>query len=153
MTTKEQALRRKHAQHNESACRYLFKCEAYPDWVVTTAFYSSLHFVKYKAFPLKEGGKLFEDFESYYKVKKSLNAREKRSKHDVIIDVANNHLRKIGASYQELHDLCSSARYFDYRVKDADVALAMELFEEIKAYCDTDKSDGEPKRIRLLPIK
>ena len=64
-----------HAIHNELACIYLDKCTDFPDWVITTSFYSSLHFLQHKLFPIKVGlGKIrgktqsvvFDDFESYH---------------------------------------------------------------------------------------
>ncbi len=41
-----------YAQHNEKACKYLDKKPEFTDWVITTAFYSALHFVRYKIFPI-----------------------------------------------------------------------------------------------------
>ena len=41
-----------HAIHNKEACEYLSKEPKFSDWVITTAFYSALHFIDYKIFPL-----------------------------------------------------------------------------------------------------
>jgi hypothetical protein len=40
-----------HGEHNEKACDLLALNQGFPDWVITTAFYASLHFVTSKIFP------------------------------------------------------------------------------------------------------
>lgn len=62
-----------HAIHNELACKYLNKKPEFADWVITTAFYSALHYLTGKMFPMNilENGKKVKvsDFESYCKAK------------------------------------------------------------------------------------
>ncbi len=59
-----------HANHNKEVCDYLSKNPNYSDWIITTAFYSALHFVDYKIFPLKftfNGSEYnFLKFDDYY---------------------------------------------------------------------------------------
>jgi len=45
-------MRKEHAEHNESLCELLLNNGNYNDWVITTAFYSAIHFVRHKIFPL-----------------------------------------------------------------------------------------------------
>ncbi|HCA42575.1 MAG TPA: hypothetical protein DEP28_04900, partial [Bacteroidetes bacterium] len=56
-----------HAEHNEKACQLLFKTNEFNDWVVTTAFYSSLHSVSFKLFPLTNDENKYESLSTYYK--------------------------------------------------------------------------------------
>ncbi len=39
------------ANHNLETCRYLLKGNSFHDWVLTTAFYSSIHFLDDILFP------------------------------------------------------------------------------------------------------
>lgn len=130
--------------HNEQVCLYLQSSGLYSDWVITTAFYSALHFVKYKAFPLNEDGDHFDDFDTYFKTKEFAYGR-KRSKHQVVIDVCQKHVKKIAPAYRELFDLCNTARYFDYQVSEDDVNLAISNLGEIKKYCNTEKPTVKAK--------
>jgi len=61
----------KHAEHNEKAYRYLCKEPEFCDWIITTAFYSAIHFIRHRMLPydvqLKNGNThKFENFESLF---------------------------------------------------------------------------------------
>ena len=61
----------KHAEHNEKTCKYLSKKPDFADWVITTAFYSALHYTQYSIFPFSmeiRGNTInYQDFEAYYR--------------------------------------------------------------------------------------
>lgn len=139
-------LRRKHALHNEDACYYLYEAGKFPDWVITTAFYSALQFVKYKAFPLKGEFDTYPTFEDYFALQKNRDDFA-GSRHDVIKKLVQHHLRPI-AAYQELFDACHNARYSDYQLRNQDVELALDNLSEIKKFCNTEKPKKK-KRPRL----
>lgn len=42
-----------HAKHNYEVCFFLYEKTKYNDWIITTAYYSAIHFVYYKLFPNK----------------------------------------------------------------------------------------------------
>ena len=121
------------ARHNKELCEYLLKDGNFNDWVITTAFYSSLHFVLYKAFECEEGlKKKYKDFEDYYMKN---NFKEYRlSKHAAIKNIAFECLGiEISAEYQNLMDKCHTARYRNKKThkNEADHAYAtLKMIEE-----------------------
>lgn len=46
-----------HGIHNKDACDSLISGNKYHDWIVTTAFYSSIHLIDTKLFPLIHKGR------------------------------------------------------------------------------------------------
>ncbi len=56
-----------HAIHNKEVCVHLSKESRYSDWVITTAFYSAVHFVEHKIFPIKgfKSKRIEYDFTSF----------------------------------------------------------------------------------------
>lgn len=102
-------MRKQHAEHNEKACDYLLNSPDYYDWVVTTAFYSALHFVQHEIFPLSEGGKNYNNIDEY----KTLT-RSKDSKHNLTIKLVRRHISGAYPLYKWLHDSCMTARYKRY---------------------------------------
>ena len=54
-----------HAEHNEKAYRYLCQEPEFSDWIITTAFYSAIHYIRHRMFPfedqLKNGKKIHFD--------------------------------------------------------------------------------------------
>lgn len=52
-------MRKQHAIHNEEACDFLLSSNKFNDWVITTAFYSALHFVQHEIFPLTHDDKKY----------------------------------------------------------------------------------------------
>ena len=127
-----------HALHNEEACNHLQKVKGFEDWILTTAFYSSLHFVNHKLFPMKVGGVNYTTFNTYYAnvVRKSSKAV---SKHTAIIYLLNSSEKEINKEYKWLFDACHTARYSDYKVSPAIAKTATDYLQKIKLHC-TKKS-------------
>jgi len=128
-----------HADHNDKACEFL-AMSPYSDWVVTTAFYSSLHYVLYKMFPLKAsiGGKTdeFQTFEDYYiEYSASINLGRPVGKHSSITDLVETNIPKIAADYNKLKDISWTARYNDYKVDKLFSREALRLMKKIKGEC------------------
>ncbi len=123
-----------HANHNEEVCEYLNKRTAYSDWVITTAFYSALHFVEHKIFPLRirQNGKLFNfsNFDIYYAfLGTNINKHKARAK------LVEKELPEIAPNYNKLKDLSFTARYVGYKY-DNDIAKdAKDNLEGIKKFC------------------
>jgi hypothetical protein len=110
-------VKKKHAIHNKNACAYLLKSKKYNDWVITTAFYSALHFVQNEIFPLKDAGTVYPDFNIYFsKVLRKKN--RKLNKHAATIQLVNTHLTAVSSYYRWLHDACMTTRYKNYIVSD-----------------------------------
>ena len=84
-------MKKQHAIHNEEACKFLLTSKKFNDWVVTTAFYSALHFVQNELFPLTDNGQKYTDFNVYFgKVLKKKN--KKLSKHSATIELVKINL-------------------------------------------------------------
>lgn len=126
--------RLQHAEHNESACDYLNASDDFLDWVVTTAFYSALHFVEHKLFPRTEKVKgqvvKYETFDDWYKA--------------VGIDNKHSELRQlvqytcpgyVSSSYRALLDSSYSARYRHYATSRALADKAKRDLDNVKAHC------------------
>jgi hypothetical protein len=125
-----------HAQHNNDALKYLGKSPKFLDWVITMCFYTSLHILQYKIFPLKvkasnSGSYTIKTFEEYCSHFREIE----NSKHDKLSDLAYNYCADIGAQYNSLKDLCWTARYRDYTT-DRDLSnLAKDYKNQIFEYC------------------
>jgi hypothetical protein len=92
-------MRKQHAIHNEEVCDFLLSSNKFNDWVVTTAFYSALHFVQHEIFPITEGGQVYTDLNEYYgKVLKKKN--QNFTKHFATIQLVNSKLPKCSPFYR-----------------------------------------------------
>jgi hypothetical protein len=119
-----------HAQHNEEVCRILTEKGTCNDWVVTTAFYSSLHYVQHEIFPLTEGLREYNTFDNYYN---SFPFGGKRpSRHDATIDLVWDNMPDCGESYQFLFQTCKSARYHNYKIPESVTKKALDHLDNIK---------------------
>lgn len=109
----DKAQRLAHAKHNEAVSKFLDKKPENADWVITTCFYAALHFVQYALFPLKlktQDGQKF--------TVKSLdewannNNPKGLNRHQQLSDLVGNEFPKeLSAAYDQLKDLCWTARY------------------------------------------
>lgn len=124
-------MRKQHAIHNEEACDFLLKSNKFNDWVITTAFYSALHFVQHEIFPVDENGETYLDLNIYYaKVLKKKNKRI--TKHFATIQLVTSKLPKCSPYYRWLHDACMSARYTNYNVSVEKAKQAREYLKLLK---------------------
>lgn len=124
-------MRKQHALHNEEACDFLLKSNKFNDWVLTTAFYSALHFVQHEIFPIEEDSESYADLNIYYdKVLKKKNHR--LSKHFATIQLVSAKLPNCASYYRWLHDACMNARYSNYKVSKNKAQLARQYLEQIK---------------------
>ena len=127
-----------HANHNYNACGFLKSEGKYNDWVVTTAFYSCMHYLYVKAFPdsyiVNNKKSNFSSFHIYYKEYKRFNPTI--SKHNATIDIgAEIFPGNIAAAYKALYDDCHSARYKNYNVLPIIVETSLNSLECIRQYC------------------
>lgn len=130
-----------HARHNKQVCEYLSKNSDYNDWVITTSFYSALHFVDYKLFPLQKykfNGKdydflKFEDYYSFYAKKISIKGI---SRHKARLDLVEKKLDDIAPHYSKLLSLCTKARYVNYKFDNQWAIKAEKTWlAEIETFC------------------
>jgi len=123
-------LQKDHAKHNEDVCDLLLANGNFSDWVVTTSFYSALHYVQYEIFPITEQGLTFPDLDSYYHHLKQ-NGKHK-SKHRVTINLVNVHIKNAAPKYRWLYDSCMNARYTNYKIGKTLATQARIYLTEIK---------------------
>ncbi len=126
-----------HARHNDSTIKYLDKSPDHLDWVITTCFYSSLHYVRHYLFPmpLKTGdGKSYKikSFDEYCRH----HRYDGISKHEKLLNLVEQRCPEISAEYNQLMDMCSLARYRDYITGRPMSNLAKALHKTIKEFCD-----------------
>jgi hypothetical protein len=130
-------MRLAHARHNETACQHLKNSGLFNDWVITTAFYSAIHFIDHELFPKQyedpQTGRprTFNDFESYYnRTDRSVN------KHQLRHNLVDEYIPEVSDQYQTLKENCWTARYVNYRV---DPLISDECFfclQQIKEICE-----------------
>jgi len=121
-----------HALHNEELCDMLLQTKKYNDWVVTTAFYSAIHFIECKLFPCKIKGKDYKTFNLYYD-----NAIKtyQLSKHSLKAKLIFEMLPEIDPHYRWLKDACQTARYIDYTVTNGQAEASNKYLKIIKRTC------------------
>jgi hypothetical protein len=125
-----------HAEHNEKVCNYLGRKPEFADWVITTAFYSSLHFVRHKILPYnytdKSGNRrTYNDFESLFGNFK----KEGEGRHGFQKRFVEENIKEIRFEYQRLHELSQNARYYNYIYDRKDSDRAKEYLKKIKFFC------------------
>lgn len=129
-----------HAVHNEQLCDHLITLKSYNDWVVTTSFYSALHYVTNKIFPLEIENINYNDIEQFVAViNERMAPTNHKSKHSITIDLVRQHLKSISSKYKWLFDNCKTARYHKYQI-DEDIALkSRDHLNDIKEFCIKDE--------------
>ena len=125
-------MRKQHGQHNLDLTEIIFNNSGFNDWVVTTAFYSSVHFVEYALFPLIEDGFEYVTFNDYWDIK---FRPKKVTKHGCKTKLVRTYLRSVSTQYRNLLDDCNTARYNDYNVNDLISLRAKMAATEIKTAC------------------
>ncbi len=128
-------MKREHGQHNHVVCSKLqvttdISCN---DWIVTTAFYSAIHFLDHIIFPMEYNGNKFDNINEAHKVLR------KHSKHQTREFLVNEKLRSQAANYSFLMSQCWDARYNNYDVNAAISNLAVKKLNDIRKECDVDK--------------
>lgn len=131
---------KEHAEHIESASVYLDSSNQYPDWVITTCFYSSLHYLRHKVFPFSIvlGKKIpnykvecFEDFHTFQTRNGKKLGRHERFRCLVEEKCPIN----VASGYGRLLELSYGARYSDYNYDEIFVREAQKCLAEIKTHC------------------
>lgn len=132
----------KHALHNEEAFLHLLPEEKFVDWIINTAFYSALHFVDYKIFPLRVTEKgihlTIDDIDSY---SISILNKSHSDKHTCRVTLVRQKLKEISYEFNWLYSNCKNARYTDYNFSNPTDTCkkAKAYLEAIKKFCYTPK--------------
>ena len=128
-------MKRKHGKHNHVVCNKLHVTTDIPcnDWIITTAFYSAIHFIDHIIFPSEYNGTKFENINDAHKVLR------KQSKHQTREFLVHAKLPSQSANYSFLMSQCWDARYNDYDINSAISDLAVKKLNAIMKECDIEK--------------
>ena len=129
-----------HAKHNEIVCNFISHKEDFADWIVITAFYSALHYVDHKIFPIKEkteGGHTFK-IDNIDQLYNNLSKKSEIRKHSLRETMVRKHCNGASASFNWLKSTCETARYFNYKFpKPRDTSkTAKDHLAVVKSVCD-----------------
>lgn len=128
-------MRLQHAEHNKKLCLIIQSLpDNYNDWVVTTAFYSCIHFVEHKLFPLTVNGVTYKNFNTYYHAF-FVSTNNSLSKHEAKIELVETYLVTVSSNYRWLFDACMNARYRNYIVSNMHATIAVQTMEIVKKAC------------------
>jgi len=124
------------ARHNEEACNYLNNSAQFNDWVITTAFYSAIHYIHHKIFPytytFPDGTQItYKTFDRLYAQFRKANS----SKHSYLRNFVEANHSEITIHFQHLMDNCFTARYNNYRFEQVAANNAITRLVKIKEYC------------------
>jgi hypothetical protein len=118
-----------HAQHNEEVCDLLLQNGRFPDWVVTTAYYSAIYYVDHEIFPLEiPPAQKFPTFNNYV-------YRKEGKPHKLRLDLVETRLPKCFDCLKWLFETCDGARYNSYNVGPEIAKEAKRRLEHIKKEC------------------
>lgn len=120
-----------HAEHNEQLCHQLHAEGKWKDWVVTTSFYSALHYIEHRLFPLTVGKEIYNTFDDYFPQR----VDHTKNKHDARLKLVQERLRKAHSAYRFLTDTCRTARYYDYNTSPALADAAKLKLAVVKSLC------------------
>lgn len=122
--------RKVHGERNKTLSNELLIGKKYCDWVITTAFYSSIHFVEDYILPCDINGKLCKNIDD---VKKAYSMPGRHASRERLVSDKINY--SIGAKYKWLDDKSRYARYTTYKVTVAEAEKAKQYLEEIFKAC------------------
>lgn len=129
--------KREHGRHNKKVCDKLYLQDEYEccDWVVTTSFYSSIHYIDHALFPCEYNGSKFNN------INEAHNSIGSSSKHQTRAILLNKILPKHKGDYEFLISESQNARYVDYKVNSFIAKKAVSCLTNIISSYDKDKQD------------
>ncbi len=99
-----------YALHDEEVVNLINGQNKYFDWIIITCFYSALHFVRAKVFPLKgllNGNPItYQSFDAYCFINKNLI----KNKHTALVDLTYKNASAIAPKYDWLLSSSVTAR-------------------------------------------
>lgn len=125
---------RDHGERNRKLSHELLAGKVYYDWVVTTAFYSTIHLLENKILPARINGAECKEIAD---VKRAFQAQGRHQAREILVQHETN--MDIAVKYKWLDDKSRFSRYTTYKV-DAGVAnKAIEYLDKIHSYCCTEE--------------
>lgn len=123
---------REKAEHNEAACDFLAAAQTWPDWVVTTAFYSALHYVRGFLFPLAVGDNTYKHFDEYWERTRD---EFRQDKHQRLCQLVFEHLPAAYDAYRFLMNEARTARYNEYQTPASVAEAARRELATVREHC------------------
>lgn len=123
-------------ERNKELSETLLNGKKFYDWVVTTAFYASIHFLEDHVFPTEINGITCSEISAAkqaYKLEGRHAAREK-----LVFDKINY---QVGSKYKWLDDNSRNSRYKTYKINQAIASKAKEYLDFIYKHCYPENSD------------
>ena len=133
---------REHGIHNKRVCDKLhlqdeLECH---DWVLTTAFYSSIHYLDHLLFPFIEANG--NKFNNIGEAHNTINAKNKHETRGILVE---RKISAFGKDYGFLKDECYNARYYNYRTSSTYANRVVGILERIIAASDK-KFEADKKK-------
>jgi len=126
-------MKKDHGEHNRKLCDKIIDIpENYNDWIVTTAFYSAIHYVDHKLFqiqPLEHGDKTLSNIDH---AKRVLGYQSRHELREMLVTL---HLKPISIGFSYLYKNCRTARYINYTVDDITARNARNYLSAIEKVC------------------
>jgi len=119
-----------HGERNKSLSEDLKNGKTYYDWVVTTAFYSSIHFLEDLLLPTTIGACQCSNINQ---VKNAYNLRGRHIARLKLIQM--NEPNDIAVKYKWLDDRSRYSRYITYKVTPAEADKAFQYLTAIEKHC------------------
>lgn len=122
--------KKQHGERNRKLSNELFSGKRYYDWVITTAFYSAIHFVEDKILPcevLSKPCKNISEVKAAYRMNGRHSSRERL--------VFDNLPLKIAVKYKWLDDKSRYSRYTTFKVTPTEADKAQQYLTEIYNEC------------------
>jgi hypothetical protein len=126
-----------HGEHNEEVCNLLNTEKKYRDWIITTAFYASLHFVSGKIFPFVHtiNGSNSIEIKSIEEWQRFKNYTSNK-RHDLLAELVSRFCTEISEKYDWLLSTAKTSRYHQFQYKDVQISdLAVSYMNAIKKSC------------------
>jgi hypothetical protein len=120
------AKKKEFGDRNKTLSNKLLDEKTYYDWVVTTAFYSSIHYVEDYILPTIVGG---IDCNCIAKVKKAYNMRGRHEARERLVFDKLGPI--IGSRYKWLDDRSRNSRYETFKLQSSEALKAKEYLDFI----------------------
>jgi hypothetical protein len=129
-----------HAKRNHDLAKKLHEEGEYFDWVVTTAFYSAIHYVEHYMFPAKWNNISVNNIEE---LKDACNTTSESyvGRHQARAKLVRRDLPFLKATYYAwLDDQSRNARYKTYKVKKDFAQKAIDQLEKLLSALEESKN-------------
>lgn len=124
------AKKREFGERNQTLSNLLLEGKLYYDWVVTTAFYSAIHFVEDFALPTEINGRNCDDIAD---VKNAFQTEGRHAARERLVFAKIDSY--VGVRYKWLDDHSRNARYKTYKAQPAEALKAQEYLNYIYKHC------------------